>query len=137
MSTSNSESKLANAFSSVSARFRGTDVDLHAVCREMRHKSPVYEGDFIATLGVPTNAKVGLKLPTVALFRYQDVMAVLRDAENYTSGFIAQGLGAAFDGLIILAMDGDEHRRVRSLLQPVFMPASVNRWRDKIDQMIR
>src|SRR5690606_14919286 len=113
--------------------FRGTDVDLYALCREMRHKQPVYEGDFIARLGVPTNAKVGLTVPTVALFRYPDVMMVLRDGENYTSGFIANGLGAAFDGLIILAMDGEEHRRVRSLLQPVFMPSSVNRWRDKID----
>ena len=134
---SGSDSKLADAYSSVSDKFRGSDVDLYATCRDMRVKSPVYEGDFIATLGVPTNAKVGMKVPTVALFRYADVMTVLRDGENYTSGFIAKGLGAAFDGLIILAMDGDEHRKVRSLLQPVFMPSSVNRWRDKIDRMIR
>src|SRR3546814_15260691 len=54
-----------------------------------------------------------------------------------SSGFIAEGLGAFFDGLVILAMDGEPHRKVRALLQPAFMPESVNKWRGQIDEVIR
>jgi cytochrome P450 len=130
--------QLERAYSSVSDTYKGNDVDFHALCREMRHRHPVYDGDFIARLGVPTNAgmQAGTR-PTVALFRYQDVMSVLKDGANYTSGFIAEGLGAFFDGLIILAMDGEQHRRVRALLQPAFMPETVNKWRPAIDRVIR
>lgn len=64
-------------------------------------------------------------------------MAVLRDATNYTSGFIAEGLGAFFDGLILTGMDGEQHRRARALLQPIFMPDTVNKWRPKMDRIVR
>lgn len=129
---------LKNNYSAVSETYRGTDLDIHAVCREQLLKSPIYEGDFIAQFGVPTNAGIqqGTR-PTFALFKYQDVMAVLRDGNTYTSGFIAEGLGAFFDGLVILAMDGEPHRKVRALLQPAFMPESVNKWRGQIDEVIR
>lgn len=138
MSNESAALDLANAYSTVSAMYRGTDLDIHAVCRKQRLKSPIYEGDFITQFGVPTNAgtQQGTR-PTFALFKYQDVMTVLRDGATYTSGFIAEGLGAFFDGLIILAMDGDEHRKVRALLQPAFMPETVNKWRPQIDQVIR
>jgi cytochrome P450 len=128
---------LETAYSSVSDTYKGTG-DLHGACREARAKSPIFIGDFIKQFGVPTNAGMqqGTR-PTFALFRYQDVMSVLRDATSYTSGFIAEGLGAFFDGLIILAMDGEQHRKVRALLQPAFMPETVNKWRDQIDAVIR
>ncbi|MBD1552563.1 cytochrome P450 [Pseudomonas sp. C2L11] len=130
---------LETAYSAVSETYRGAaDLDIHAMCRQMRHDSPIYEGDFVARFGVPTNAglQAGTR-PTFALFKYQDVLAVLRDGTRFTNGFIAEGLGAFFDGLIILAMDGEQHRRVRALLQPAFMPETVNKWRDKIDEVIR
>ena len=132
------EQRLEAVYSSVSDTYKGSGDDLYALCREMRHRTPVYEGDFIGRFGVPTNAGMQAKLrPTVALFRYQDIMSVLKDATNFTNGFIAEGLGAVFDGLIILAMDGDQHRKVRSLLQPAFMPETVNKWRPKIDRIMR
>lgn len=129
---------LKSAYAAVSATYLGTSLDIHAVCREQRLKSPVYQGDFITQFGVPTNAGIqqGTR-PTFALFTYKDVMAVLRDGNTYTSGFIAEGLGAFFDGLVILAMDGEPHRKVRALLQPAFMPESVNKWRGQIDEVIR
>ena len=64
-------------------------------------------------------------------------MAVLRDASSFTSGFIAEGLGAFFDGLILTGMDGEMHRHARALLQPVFMPDVVNRWKPKMDRIVR
>lgn len=137
MSTDIASLDLETAYSSVSDTYRGTG-DLHGACREARAKSPIFVGDFIKQFGVPTNAGMQQgSRPTFALFRHQDVMAVLRDANSFTSGFIAEGLGAFFDGLIILAMDGEQHRKVRALLQPAFMPETVNKWRDQIDAVIR
>jgi len=129
---------LEAAYHAVSDTYRGIDVDLQALCAEMRRTNPVMLGDFVAEhLQVPTNA--GAKAPkcAVTLFKYQDVMAVMRDATTYTNGFIAEGLGAFFDGFIILAMDGEAHRRARALVQPAFMPETVNRWRPEIDRVIR
>lgn len=132
--------KLETAYSAVSDLYKGTGIDIHAACREMREKSPIFEGDFIRQFGVPTNADVSdqVSRKNFALFRYKDVMAVLRDAETYTSGFIGKGFGKAFDGgLTILAMDGEEHKSVRQLLQPAFMPATVNKWLTRMDDIIR
>ena len=128
---------LETAYSAVSATYKGTG-DLHGACRAARAASPIFVGDFIRQFGVPTNAGMqqGTR-PTFALFRYEDVMTVLRDAGSYTSGFIAEGPGAFFDGLIVLAMDGEQHRKVRALLQPAFMPETVNKWRGQIDAVIR
>ena len=101
MSTENTAMDLETAYSAVSEMYRGADLDIHALSREMRHSAPVYEGDFVSQFGVPTNAGMqqGTR-PTFALFKYNDVMAVLRDGASFTSGFIAEGLGAFFDGLI-------------------------------------
>ncbi len=129
---------LGKAFADVASNYRGSDVDLHAIYREMRMNSPVLEEDFMARLGVPSIAGLDANRPTFTLFKYNDVMAVMRDASNFTSGFIAEGLGAFFDGLILTAMDGDAHKNIRNLLQPVFMPETVNRWKEtKIDRVIR
>jgi cytochrome P450 len=122
----------------VADNYKGSDVDLHAIYRDMRKNSPVIAENFMARLGVPSIAGLDASRPTFTLFKYKDVMAVLRDATNFTSGFIAEGLGAFFDGLILTGMDGDEHRKARALLQPVFMPDVVNRWRDaKMDPIVR
>ena len=132
------EQRLEAVYSSVSDTYKGSGEDIYALCREFRHTKPVYEGNFLARFGVPTNAGMqAASRPTVALFRYQDIMNVLKDASHFTNGFIAEGLGAVFDGLIILAMDGELHRNVRALLQPAFMPETVNKWRPKIDRIMR
>jgi cytochrome P450 len=137
MSTASDTIDLESAYSAVSDTYKGKG-DIHAACRQARERSPIFIGDFIRQFEVPTNAGMqqGTR-PTFALFRHKDVMTVLRDAEAYTSGFIAEGLGAFFGGLIVLAMDGEQHRQVRALLQPAFMPETVNKWRGQIDAVIR
>lgn len=136
--TSNAE-KLEQAYAGVSDTYRGKTDDLYAACTEMRKTTRLYEGDWIAKfLGVPTNAgqQAGTR-PTYAVFQYADVMNVLKDATNYTNGFILEGMGKVWDGLMILGMDGPAHRQVRALLQPAFMPDNVNKWRPKIDRVVR
>ncbi|WP_185267647.1 cytochrome P450 [Halopseudomonas xiamenensis] len=138
MSLTFQELDIEAAYHAVSDTYLGTDVDIHALCREKLLNEPVMQGDFVDTyLKVPTNASAKAPKCAVTLFKYKDVIAVLRDAETFTSGFIAEGMGAFFDGLIVLAMDGEQHRRTRALLQPVFMPQTVDKWRPEIERVIR
>ncbi|MBS0349266.1 MAG: cytochrome P450 [Proteobacteria bacterium] len=131
--------KLEAAFAALSRNYRGLDVDIYALCQQRRKTAPVMEGDFMASLSVPTHAGQRHGNPTYAVFKYNDIKAILQDAATFTSGFIAKGLGTFFggDGLIIIAMDGDQHRKARGLLQPVFTPQSVNPWRAEIERSIR
>jgi cytochrome P450 len=132
------QSNLEQVFANVASNYRGADIDLHAVYRDMRQNSPVLEENFMARLGVPSIAGLDVNRPTFTLFKYDDVMAVMRDHVNFTNGFIAEGLGSFFDGLILTAMDGEAHKNIRNLLQPVFMPETVNRWKEtRIDRVIR
>lgn len=132
------KSELEKVFADVASNYQGSDIDLHAVCAKMRKTNPVMEGNFMEQLGVPSIAGVDPNRPCFTLFKYDDVMQVMRDASKFTSGFIAEGLGAFFDGLILTGMDGEQHRNMRNLLQPVFMPDTVNRWKeDRIDGVIR
>lgn len=137
--TSTNAQKLEQAYAAISETYRGKTDDIYAACAEMRRTTRVYEGDWIASfLGVPTNAglQAGTR-PTYAVFQYQDVMNVLKDANTFTNGFILEGMGKVWDGLMILGMDGAAHRQVRALLQPAFMPDNVNKWRPKIDRVLR
>ena len=132
------ESALERAFAGVANNYGGNDVDLYPIYREMRKNSPIIAEDFMSKIGVPNIARYDADRKTFTVFKHKDVMAVLRDATNYTSGFIAEGLGAFFDGLILTGMDGEAHRRARALLQPIFMPDVVNTWRDsKMDPIVR
>ncbi len=136
--TSSSSQSLESAFAGVADNYRGADVDLHAIYRDMRRSSPIVAENFMAKLGVPNIAGLDANRATYTVFKYKDVMSVLKDAKNFTSGFIAEGLGAFFDGLILTGMDGEMHRAARSLLQPIFLPDVVTRWRDsKMDPIIR
>lgn len=131
---------LQDAYEALSANFRGIDVDIYELCKEKRASSPVMEGDFMKSLSVPTNAGAA-QLPTYTLFNYKDIKKVLGDSKTYTSGFMQAGFGALFGGdgsqKVMIAMDGEEHKNARSLLQPVFMPANVNHWKGEMDRVIR
>ena len=132
------KSDLEKVFADVASNYQGSDIDLHATYATMRKETPVLEANFMEQLGVPSIAGVDPDRPCYTLFKYEDVMKVMRDSAQFTSGFIAEGLGAFFDGLILTAMDGDLHKSMRNLLQPVFLPETVNRWKEeRIDKVIR
>ncbi|WP_416877511.1 cytochrome P450 [Litorimonas sp.] len=130
---------LENAYAALSANYKGKDVDLYEVCKKQRQSEPVIEGDFMKSLEVATHADVRHTFPVYAVFKYNDIRKVLMDSETFTSGFIRAGLGQFFggDGLIILAMDGEEHKETRALLKPIFMPANVRGYTDLITEIVR
>jgi cytochrome P450 len=65
------------------------------------------------------------------LTRFADIDGVLRDAERFPSRINADTMGPVM-GTVILAMDGDEHRRYRNLVAHAFRPSALARWEDEL-----
>ena len=73
----------------------------------------------------------GLGMEMRMLTRFADVDNVLRDAERFPSRINADTMGPVM-GTVILAMDGDEHRRYRNLVARAFRPSALVRWEDEL-----
>lgn len=68
--------------------------------------------------------------------RYEDVERILRDPDRFSSKVNQDTMGPVM-GPVILGMDGDEHRRYRSLVAHAFRPSALARWeRDLIEPTI-
>ncbi|WP_242153592.1 cytochrome P450 [Sphingomonas sp. BAUL-RG-20F-R05-02] len=126
------------SFDKVSSNFGGLLDDPMPLYRAKMNESPVMKGDILEELGVPPIFGNARGRQVYTLFRHSDVGAVLRDQDTYTSGLIGEGLGTFMGTFMLTAMDGDYHRRMRSLLQPCFMPPVLKEWRAAlIDPVIR
>ena len=75
----------------------------------------------LAQFGVPSQADYGNKGRRVfTVFRNEDVMAVMRDPQTWTSSLLMDGLGAFLGDVMLTALDGPPHKRLRDLLAPCF-----------------
>ncbi len=77
---------------------------------------------------------------TFSVTRYKDAEAVLRDPETFSSSINGEHIGQ-FMGDLILAMNGDEHRKYRNLVAKAFRASQLERWdetlvRPTIDRLI-
>ena len=59
--------------------------------------------------------------------KHDHVEQVLRDTKRFSSRVNADTMGPVM-GTVILAMDGDEHRRYRNLVAHAFRPSALARW---------
>ncbi|MDF8334922.1 cytochrome P450 [Novosphingobium cyanobacteriorum] len=110
-------------------------VDIHPLMTEMRNKCPVMHGDIQQQHGTPSQADYTLSgRPVVTLFRYNDVHTVLKNAKDWENHLFGDGFGDAVDNLLIVAMDGEEHAKLRATLLKPFTRGEV---RKQMDSMIR
>ncbi|KAF3996142.1 cytochrome P450 [Glaciimonas immobilis] len=126
-------------FARVSATFSGNVDNPFPIYRERRANMPVMVGDIVTEFGSVTFTTMQKPRPVYTLFRYHDVMSVLKDAKNFSSGFLMEtGMASFMDGFALTAMDGDAHRQARGLLQPCFAPDVLKNWRlNRIQPVIR
>jgi len=67
--------------------------------------------------------------PVFFVYRYDDILDVLRDGETYSSGQIIELImGDVMGRHIMLGMDDPEHRRYRALVSTAFGPKAIARW---------
>lgn len=124
--------EMQKSFQSVSDNFGGTLEDPLPFYLAKMAEGPVMKGDILEELGVPAIFGNARGRPVYTLFRHTDIGAVLRDQDTYTSSLIGEGLGSFMGTFMLTAMDGQYHRRMRSLLQPCFMPAVLKEWRESL-----
>ena len=69
--------------------------------------------------------------PSINVLGRDEVLAVLRDHETYSSTILAELMGPALDHTMI-AMDEPEHRAQRALVAPAFRPKLLARWEHEL-----
>jgi cytochrome P450 len=109
---------MADANGELGAEAPGGEPDIYEFWRECRRDEPV-------------KAVEGLGQDLYFVTRHADVERVLRDSERFSSRVNADTMGPVM-GEVILAMDGDEHRRYRNLVASAFRPSAMARWADSL-----
>jgi cytochrome P450 len=109
----------------------GTDAEaLQRVWARHRHACPfekVGAADAVELLGPQRGAHATADGPDLYIaWGHDDVALVMGDTDH----FMKTGPGAPFDDTI-LAMNGEEHRKYRQLVQDAFAPAAVARWEQR------
>lgn len=69
--------------------------------------------------------------PWISVLGHDEVVAVLRDHQTYSSNIIGELMGPALDRAMI-AMDEPEHRAHRALFAPAFRPKLLARWEQEL-----
>ncbi len=114
-------SKAAIEFDPVSPNF---DRDFYPNIKTMREQCRAYRHE-------------GTLIPAVSVFRHADVVPMLQDWQNWSSGrseiMKKRGFGIAS---IMVGDDPPDHTRYRKLMAPFFMPVSVNSFDEIISSEI-
>lgn len=128
-----------SAFDFVSSTYGEDVVDPYPMFRELRETTPVMDGDILATFNVPSQAdysNTGRRVFT--LFRHEDIRQVLADTKTYTARLLNDGQSVFWGEDTWTSEDGDDHRRMRTLLAPCFNPALMRRWSaEMIEPVVR
>jgi cytochrome P450 len=98
------------------------------------HAQPYEEWAEARASGCPVLAKRGANgdpRTSYQVASYQGVESVLRDGELFSSTINAEHIGQ-FMGELILAMDGQEHRKYRNLVAKAFRASQLEQWDDTL-----
>lgn len=73
--------------------------------------------------------------PTFATTTFADGDRVLRDPASFSASINAEAM-APFMGELLLGLDGDEHRRYRSLVAQAFKRSTIERWKTELIDVV-
>ena len=120
---------LTGDFLALSKTYTGdAPADPYPILAEMRQQTPVMQGDILARYHVPSQADYANSgRPVMTVFRYADVLAILRDPVTWKSYILADGFGASVENLLLTAMDGPDHKKFRALFSPPFAVGAIQR----------
>jgi cytochrome P450 len=116
------------------------DTDMNARFNALREQSPVHQGSLHELMGVPElHAKFGTARPGCTAFSFEACNTAFRDNETFSSKLYLDmpGVQATFGGAI-LERTGEDHRRMRATVQPMFLkPKTLGWWRERwIDDIV-
>jgi len=70
--------------------------------------------------------------PVFIVYRHEDIQAVLKDHETFSSNAVIQIFGDVLGHGVMLGMDEPVHGRLRSLVTKAFTQKALARWEDQI-----
>jgi len=84
---------------------------------------------------------VGRRHDSFEIYRYDDVAAVMRDNNGFSSESIRADMAPVMGESVLVGLDEPEHKRLRSLVAFPFRPKSLAHWEDElvapvVDEMI-
>lgn len=94
--------------------------DPYPLFAELRRTQPVLRAETI-------------NRPSYVVTRYDDVLAVLRNSDTFSSRANAEV--GRYMGRTIIEMDGKEHNRMRALISSVFTPRSIDRMNGLVESL--
>ena len=102
--------------------------DLTPAMSVLRDQAPVHKGALGDLLGLPHDPVHASKRQSYSLLSYAVCESAFRDNELFSSKIYEDSVGVTSLGKVILKMVGDEHRRYRNVVQPMFLRPKVMNW---------
>jgi cytochrome P450 len=99
--------------------------DPYTELARMRRDEPVQRLDISVMPHEPSK-------PVFFVYRYDDIVQMLRDDQTFSSAIIIEAFGDAFGKHVMLGMDEPEHRRHRSLVASAFTQRGLARWEEEL-----
>jgi cytochrome P450 len=115
-----------SAFVALSKAYAGNLSDPYPTYAKLRAKCPVYEGDLVAELGIPSmvagrqgNRKI------FCLLGDEVIRQALLDPDTFSSDIYEEAFGGVMGDPVVLYLKGDAHRKYRAMLSAVLSPAAL------------
>ena len=102
--------------------------DLTPAMSVLRDQAPVHKGALRDLLGLPHDPHHASNRQHYTLFSYKVCESAFRNNELFSSKIYLDSPGVQSLGNVILQMVGDEHRRYRNVVQPMFLRPKVVAW---------
>ena len=107
--------------------------DLTPAMSALRNRAPAMKGSLRELLGLPENPhhRYDIARPEYTLFSFTSCERAFRENLLFSSEVHKESPGVRMLGHTILEMIGDEHRRHRAVVQPMFIrPRAMTWWKD-------
>src|SRR6201996_3440124 len=111
----------------------GTIRDPYPAMHALRRISPVHSGPI--DLGEGAEPADPSRPAPITVIGYDEVVAVLRDGETYSSKIYEDVMGMVM-GRTILQMDEPEHRSIRTLVASSFRSKVLERWEEDLVERV-
>jgi cytochrome P450 len=110
------------------------DADMNGRFNALRNQAPVHQGYLHELMDVPEHHKrFAIRRPGHTAFSFEACNAAFRDNETFSSQLYLDmpGVQTTFGGSILERV-GEDHRRMRATVQPMFLkPSALTWWRQR------
>lgn len=115
-----------SGFVALTEAFTGKLENPYPTYAALRAKSPVYDGDLVAELGVPSlvAGRAGTR-KVFCLLGDEVARQALMDVETFSTEIYREAFNGIMGDPVVLYLQGEAHRKYRSMLSSILSPAAL------------